>query len=145
MEILAASFQNETCEYSFRVRMMKTAIVRVIVKARHLIPLANAGFTLFDRMNNIIFSAGIAQQGKAIISMKPGEEKVITFRVQLSVKPDTYTFALGCAESEFDDLNHGRTHHRLFGFGPLEIYTDPDAVLPFHGIASLAIDMSVQS
>ncbi len=145
MEILGASFQNEKQAYAYDVELMHTATIRVIVKARQLIPLANAGFTLFDRMNNVIFSAGIAQRGQGIHVMQPGEERVVIFCVQMAVKPGQYTFALGCSESTSDDLNHGSTHHRLFGLGPLEVYAQPEAVFPFHGMVSLPMTMSVLS
>lgn len=143
MEILAASFQDDRGEYSYRVEQMGVVTIMVVIRALQTIPLANAGFTLFDRLNNLIFSAGLIQKGRGIRNLATGIEKIIAFRVQLSVQVGEYTFALGCAESEDDDLNRGTTHHRLFGLGPIEIYPADDSLLPFHGMASLPIEMQI--
>lgn len=143
LEIICASFQNEHGDYSYTVEMMNVVTVRLLVRANQFIPMANVGFTIFDRMNNIIFSAGIVQRSCGIKSMQEGEERVITFRIRLSIIPGEYTFALGCAEAVLTDLNIGVTHHRLFGLGPIVVFKKPDAVFPFHGIAWLPMEVSI--
>jgi energy-coupling factor transporter ATP-binding protein EcfA2 len=143
MEITGASFQNEHGDYNMSVEMMKTATIRIILKANQFIPLATAGFSLFDRMNNLIFSAGLTQVARGIRSFNSGEQRVITYRVQFSVKPGEYVMALGCAEADTADLNQGRTHHRLYGLGPVQVYVQQGAAVPFHGMASMPMEVSV--
>ena len=141
LEIVAASFRGARSGYSFEVVMSDTIEIQLLLKAHGTVTAPNVGFSLFDRMNNLVFSTSTLQRQLPLSSMRSGDDKIVTFRVKLSVSPGEYTFALGCAEPDASDPRISFTHHRLLGMGPVTVSAQHNGVLPFHGFAELPVEV----
>jgi ABC-type polysaccharide/polyol phosphate transport system ATPase subunit len=141
LEILAASFRTAEAGTGFDVQIYDTVEVRVRIRANALIVAPNVGFSLFDRMNNLVFSTSTLQRHLHLTTMQAGEEKIITFKIKLAVAPGEYNFALGCGEPDSADPGVGRTHHRFLGLGPIQIVRNTDTVVPFYGFVDLPTEV----
>jgi ABC-type polysaccharide/polyol phosphate transport system ATPase subunit len=143
MKIEAACFINELGEHSMTVEMGKRATLQVRVRAERAIPEPSVGLNLIDRMNNLVFAAGTRQLGAPMPPMSAGDERVITFRLELSVQPGEYTFSVGCGEPSDEGPNHGYVQDRHEGLGPITVHANAGHLWPFYGIARLPLEISV--
>lgn len=143
MKVDAVCFVNELGEHSMTVEMGKSATIQVRVRAERAITAPSVGFNLIDRMNNLVFAAGTRQVGSPMPPMSPGEERVITFRVELAVQPGEYTFSIGCGEPSDEGPNHGYVQDRHEGLGPITVHANAGHLWPFYGIARLPMEISV--
>lgn len=144
MELIAASIQTEQGEYTLDIPCITFATISILARAHEFIPHPNIGFTLIDRLNNLIFSTSAFQKGYKFDSLHPGDERIVVFRVCFSVQPGEYTFSLGCADINHENVHDSLTLHRLIGIGPLKIYHQPsnNELLSFSGIADLKTEIS---
>jgi len=143
VELVAASVLNEHGLHSLTVEMLQPMTIRLLLRARQEVLTPSAGLHLFDRMNNLVFSAGTRQLGVAMRPFEPGEERLLTFILRLAVQPGLYTFNLGCSEASAEGPNTGFNHDRHEGLGPIEVHYDRPGTLPFYGIAQLPMEVEV--
>ncbi len=143
MKIEAVCFINELGEHSMTVEMAKKATIQVRVRAERTIAEPSVGLNLIDRMNNLVFAAGTRQLGAPMPLMNEGEERVITFRLELAVQPGEYTFSVGCGEPSDEGPNHGYVQDRHEGLGPITVHANAGHLWPFYGIARLPLEISV--
>ena len=143
MEIIAASFINERNEYAMSVEMLGTSTIHILFKAHQTFSNPSIGIDLFDRMNNLIFAAGTRQLRMPLAPIVTGEERVVTFNLDMSIQPGEYTFSLACSEESEEASNFGYVQDRYEGLGPINIHTDTSVTLPFYGIARLPMEIVV--
>jgi hypothetical protein len=143
MEVVAATFVNETGAHAMSVEMTKPATIHLLVHAHRDIPHPTVGLHLIDRMNNLVFAAGTRQLGSPMSPLHAGEERIFAFRLELAVQPGEYTFSLGCGEPSPDGPNHGFVQDRHEGLGPITVRGDPHRTWPFYGMAQLPLEISV--
>jgi lipopolysaccharide transport system ATP-binding protein len=143
LEVLAACFVNEHGLHSMSVEMLKTVQIHLLLRANREIPDPSAGLHLYDRMNNVVFAAGTRQLRTAMHPFRPGEERILIFKLSLTVQPGLYTFSLGCAEPSLDGPNHGFIQDRHEGLGPIEVHHSANETWPFYGIAQLPLRIEV--
>jgi hypothetical protein len=139
LEVLAACFVNERGLHSMSVEMLKTVQIHLLLRANREIADPSAGLHLYDRMNNVVFAAGTRQLRTAMRPLRIGEERVLVFRLTMTVQPGPYTFSVGCSEPSLDGPNHGFIQDRHEGLGPIEVYQSATEIWPFYGIAQLPL------
>ena len=100
-----------------------------------------AGIHLYDQMNNLVFAAGTRQLGVRLPPIAAGEERLLTFQIEMAVQPGQYTFSLGCSEPAREGPNQGFVHDRHEGLGPLTIHYDQGETYPFYGVARLPMEV----
>ena len=141
MELAAAAFVNERGQYAMTVTMLETCQIHVLLRARVPVAEPMAGVHLYDRMNNLVFAAGTRQLGVVLPPMAAGEERLLTYRLEMAVQPGEYTFSLGCSEPVREGPNQGYVHDRHEGLGPVTVHFDPERVMPFYGSARLPMEV----
>jgi Wzt C-terminal domain len=104
-----------------------------LIVSHEPVALPSAGFVLFDRLGNLVFSAGVMNLGHRLPALKPGESLVVRFSVRFSVQPGTYTFNVGTSEP-------GRVHDWHEMLGPIEVFREGQGPPPFYGIAELPVE-----
>jgi ABC-type polysaccharide/polyol phosphate transport system ATPase subunit len=143
LELVAATFQDESGRHALSLRQGEIATVRLLLRAREPVPTPSAGIHLFDRLGNLVFAAGTAQLRKPLPDMDEGDERVVTFRITFSVQPGEYVFSLGCSvqpEQGPPDVSPLEDQHE--GLGPLTVYPPPEGQPYFYGIARLPMEVS---
>lgn len=143
IEILAASVYNSRGKNTFNIAMMEELHIRILIKAHQAVAAPMVGIHLYDRMNNLIFASSTRQLGKPLPPLETGDERIVVFKLKLTIQPGTYTFSLGCAEPSSDGPNQGFLHDRHEGLGPVEVFYHETAMRPFYGIAHLNLDTHV--
>jgi lipopolysaccharide transport system ATP-binding protein len=134
VEIIGAAFVNEHGLHSLNVEMLKTAQVHVLLKANTYVKEPAIGIGIFDRMNNLVFAAGTQQLRIDWAALQPGEERLVTLKVQFAVQPGEYTFHLACSEPSPDGPNVGFHQDWREGLGPVVVHCDSHATWPFYGV-----------
>jgi ABC-type polysaccharide/polyol phosphate transport system ATPase subunit len=143
LELVAATFQDESGRHALSLRQGETAAIRLLLRAHEPVPTPSAGIHLFDRLGNLVFAAGTAQLRKPLPDMDEGDERVVTFRITFSVQPGEYVFSLGCSaqpEQAPADVSPLEDQHE--GLGPLAVYPPPEGQPYFYGIARLPMEVS---
>jgi len=143
LEIIAASFNSMQNGSSFDVSMYDTVTIKLLLRANSFITVPNVGFSLFDHMNNLVFSTSTLQRNINLASMKSGEQISVTYKIKFAISPGEYSFALGCGEPDPTSPSIGHTHHRLLGLGPINVHPNNNKLLPFYGIAELPVEVSI--
>lgn len=141
-EFLAATFINERDTHDPQVTLGSQGTVRVLVRANHQIERPALGLQLFDRMFNLIFSAGTPQLHFALPPLAAGEEILVDFRLSFDVQPGEYTLGLDAGALGPAGPNHGVFHDRVTGLGPVSVTFDSQAPQPFFGAARLPLEIS---
>ena len=141
LELAAAAFVNERGQHAMSVTMLATCQIHVLLRAR--VPLAEpmAGIHVYDRMNNLVFAAGTRQLDVVLPPMAAGEERLLTYHLELAVQPGEYTFSLGCSEPVRENPNQGYVHDRHEGLGPVTVHFNPERTMPFYGMARLPMEV----
>lgn len=137
LRIKAARVINPVDGNTVRVHVGEPLTFKVLLEAHDRIPLPRAGIRIFDRFNNLVFSAGTYQLRQTLPPMEPGDRVIVTFNITLDVEPGTYTFGLGCGEPATEDVNDGIAHDRIDRLGPFVVELQPGEVRKFFGIARL--------
>lgn len=143
LELLAATIQDDRGNHTLSVMQSQTIMIRLLLSARRRMQHPSAGLHLFDRLGNLVFAAGTAQLRTEIPAMVAGEERLVTFRLTLSVQPGEYTLSLGCADLIGPDANVGTFADQCEGLGPITVNVSPGEVARFYGIAQLPMEVQV--
>jgi hypothetical protein len=143
LQMVSATFQDDAGSYSTSFQQMRTVTIRVLLKANAPITRPSAGLHLFDRLGNLVFAAGTAQLRRSLPAMQPEDERLVTFRLTLSLQPGEYTLSLGCADLQNPDANVGVFSDQCEGLGPLSVHAPQDQLARFYGIAQLPLEVEV--
>lgn len=117
--------------------------VQVLVEAHEPVEHPRVGVRLIDRFGTQVFGQGTLQHGLEPPSLVPGDRLVVTFRVELHLRPGEYT--LGVSTSEPDatgNPNGAHFHDHINGLGPIRINHPAMEPLPFFGTARLPMTAS---
>jgi ABC-type polysaccharide/polyol phosphate transport system ATPase subunit len=142
LEISAAAFSNHLGAPDREVPLGGRATVRMLVRATQPVARPAVGLQLFDRMGNLIFSAGTPQLNFPMPPLAAGQEILLDFRLGFDVQPGEYTLGLDAGELGPDGPNTGFFHDRITGAGPIAVTFDPRAPFPFFGAARLPLEIS---
>ncbi|HVT73230.1 MAG TPA: ABC transporter ATP-binding protein [Lacunisphaera sp.] len=142
LEIVAASFRGPLDTPDQEVPLGGRATIRLLVRANRPVAHPAVGIQLFDRMGNLIFSAGTPQLKFSLPALAAGEEILLDFRLGFDVQPGEYTLGLDAAETGEDGPNIGYFQDRITGVGPVAVTFEPHAPFPFFGAARLPLDIS---
>ncbi len=142
LEISAASFINHLDSHDREVPLGSRATVRLLVRANQPVARPAVGIQLFDRMANLVFSAGTPQLNFPLPPLGAGEETMLDFRLGFDVQPGEYTLGLDAGELGPEGPNTGFFHDRITGLGPIAVTFDPRAPFPFFGAARLPLEIS---
>lgn len=142
LEFGGACFLNERGTHDPEIMLGAGGTVRVLVRAREAVTHPALGLQLFDRMSNLIFSAGTPQQNFRLPPLAAGEEVLIDFNLGFDVQPGEYTLGLDAGSLGPDGPNHGIFHDRVTGLGPVTVTFDSRAIQPFFGAARLPLTIS---
>jgi lipopolysaccharide transport system ATP-binding protein len=141
LNLIGATVLNHHGEPSLNVEMLGTARFIVLIQANSEVDEPTAGIHIYDRFNTLIFAAGTKQLRKVMPHMRPGDQVIVDFNLQLNIQAGEYTFSLGCSEPSPEGPNLGIVHDRLEGLGPVKVFTLESGVLPFYGIAQLPCEV----
>lgn len=141
-EITAASFTNHLEAHDREVPLGARATIRLLLRANEPVARPAVGIQLFDRMANLIFSAGTPQLNYPMPPLATGEETMLDFRLGFDVQPGEYTLGLDAGELGPEGPNTGFFHDRITGLGPIAVTFDPRAPFPFFGAARLPLEIS---
>ncbi len=142
LEIVAATFLNQFDTHDREVPLGARATIRLLVRANHPVARPAVGIQLFDRMANLIFSAGTPQLNFPLPALAAGDEVLLDFRLGFDVQPGEYSLGLDAAETGADGPNIGYFQDRITGVGPIAVTFDPGAPFPFFGAARLPLEIS---
>lgn len=142
IEIVAAAFSNHLDVHDREVPLGGQATIRVLVRANQAVAHPALGLQLFDRMANLVFSAGTPQLKFALAPLAAGQELLLDFRLGFDVQPGEYTLGLDAGELSPDGPNSGYFHDRITGMGPVTVSFDPNAPRPFFGAAKLPLQIN---
>ena len=122
-----------------------TLHVRVLVEASEYVQSPRVGLRLIDRFGNQVFGQGTPQQGTDMPPLTPGERLVVSFKLELQLKPGEYTIGLSASEPDASgDPNSALFHDHINGLGPIRVNHPPQAPLPFFGVARLPMTASCE-
>lgn len=133
LEVVAARLTGADGRDTLAVALKDVLNIDLLIVSHQPVAVPSAGFVLFDRLGNLVFSAGTGNLGHRLPALSPGESLVVRLRVRFSVQPGRYTFNVGTAEL-------GRVHDWHEMLGPLEVFQEGEGPLPFHGIAELPME-----
>lgn len=143
LEMLAAAVQDEHGTHTLSLRQMQTATIRILIRAKVEMDRPSAGLHLFDRLGNLVFAAGTAQLRQNIPPMKAGEQRLVTFRLTLSVQPGEYTLSLGCSNLPAGGSDTGVFQDQSEGLGPLAVHALEGQMARFYGVAQLPMEVEI--
>jgi ABC-type polysaccharide/polyol phosphate transport system ATPase subunit len=133
LEVRAARLTDAHGHDTLAVAMKEALHIDLLIVSHEPVPSASAGFVLFDRLGNLVFSAGTGNLGHRLPALLPGESLVVRLTVTFSVQPGKYTFNVGTAEL-------GRVHDWHEMLGPIEVFHEGGGPPPFHGLAELPME-----
>lgn len=142
LEIVAAAFINPHGTHEPEVALGARATIRLLLRARQAVARPAAGIALFDRMSNLVFSAGTPQHNFTLPPLAAHQEVMLDFRLGFDVQPGEYTLGLDAGELGPDGPNTGFFHDRITGVGPVSVTHDPQAPFPFFGTARLPLEIN---
>ena len=142
LEFVAASFLNQFDTPDREIPLGGRATIRLLVRAKRPVAQPAVGIQLFDRMANLIFSAGTPQLNFPLPPLAAGQEIMLDFRLGFDVQPGEYTLGLDAAEIGRDGPNIGYFQDRITGVGPVAVTSDARAPYPFFGAARLPLEIS---
>jgi len=142
LEFVAAAFINEHGTHEPCVALGEHGTMRILVRANEHVAHPALGLQLFDRMANLIFSAGTPQLHFELPAMAEGDEIMIDFRVGFDVQSGEYTLGLDAGELGSEGPNYGMFHDRATGLGPIAVTLDSQAPQPFFGATRLPLEIS---
>jgi lipopolysaccharide transport system ATP-binding protein len=140
IELVAATIQNTSGAHTLTVPVGESIVITLLIQSHLAVEQPSAGLHLYDRLGNLIFAAGTRQLQHVLPPIVPGEERVIRFRLTLSIFPGEYTFSLGASEPSSQGEHLGIVHDRWEGIGPLSVH-ESDEPCRFFGIAKLPLEV----
>lgn len=142
LEICAASLRGNFGSAP-QVALLGEMHFALLLKANAPVVSPHVGINLYDRMNNLVFSAGNPQLRTEIPDLEAGDRLLLEFTLRFTVQPGLYTFALVASEPVLEDANLGAFHDIHEGLGPIEVINPaPDDVMPFYGLAQLPMQIT---
>jgi len=133
LEIVAARLSDAAGHDTLTVPLKEYLHIDLLIVAHESVDSPSAGFVLFDRLGNLVFSAGTGNHGHRLPALGPGETLVVRLTVTFSVQPGRYTFNVGTTEP-------GRVHDWHEMLGPILVFHEGDRPPPFHGLAELPME-----
>jgi hypothetical protein len=133
LEVAAARLTTADGRDTLSVPLKDVLNIDLLIVSHEPVASPSAGFVLFDRLGNLVFSAGTGNLGHRLPALRPGESVVVRLAVRFSVQPGRYTFNVGTAEL-------GRVHDWHEMLGPIEVFQEGEGPLPFNGIAELPME-----
>jgi lipopolysaccharide transport system ATP-binding protein len=133
LEVVAARLSDSTGQDTMTLGMREALHIDLLIVAHESVDTPSAGFVLFDRLGNLVFSAGTGNLGHRLPALSAGESLVVRLTVTFSVQPGRYTFNVGTAEL-------GRVHDWHEMLGPIEVFHAGEGPPPFHGLAELPME-----
>ncbi|MFI4881291.1 MAG: ABC transporter ATP-binding protein [Phycisphaerales bacterium JB064] len=122
-----------------------TLHIRVLVEATDHVDSPRVGVRLIDRFGTQVFGQGTLQQGTEMPPLSPGERLVVSFKLELQLKPGEYTIGLSASEPDSSgDPNGAVFHDHINGLGPIRVNHPPQTPLPFFGAARLPMTASCE-
>lgn len=141
LEIVAVEFESQSGP-GYDVEFGDYVLVKVLLRANLFIVIPNVGFSLFDRMNNLVFCTSAYQMNHKIGPMKPREEEIVAFKVSMNVQTGEYPFAVGCSAINPDDPSTSHVHHRWLELGPIRVVRNNDRRPPISGMVQLPCEIN---
>jgi ABC-type polysaccharide/polyol phosphate transport system ATPase subunit len=123
------------------VPLLSQAKIFVRLTAHRKIVEPRVGLHLYDRLGALVFAAGSPQLQSTLPTMEAGESILCSFILGCAVYPGTYTLSIVAGEPSAEGPNAGLFTDVVEGIGPLVVYSDPEAMLPFYGIAQLPLEL----
>ena len=142
LEITAATFTNHLEAHDREVPLGGRACIRLLLRANQPVACPAVGIQLFDRMANLIFSAGTPQLKFPLAPLSAGQEIMLDFHLGFEVQPGEYTLGLDAGELGPAGPNTGFFHDRITGLGPITVTLDQHTPFPFFGAARLPLEIS---
>ena len=133
LEVAAARISDAFGRDTLTVPLKEPLNIDLLIVANESVGSPSAGVMLFDRLGNLVFSAGTGNHGHRLPGLSPGDSVVVRLTITFNVQPGTYTFNVGTAEL-------GRIHDQHETLGPLEVFYAGLGPLPFHGLAELPME-----
>jgi ABC-type polysaccharide/polyol phosphate transport system ATPase subunit len=133
LEVRAARITDAAGRDTFTVPMKGLLNVDLLVVSREPTASHSAGIKLFDRLGNLVFSAGTGNLGHRLPPLRPGEGLVVRLGIRFNLQAGDYTFTVGTAE-----LGRVQDWHEMLG--PIHVYQEGDGPPPFHGLAELPME-----
>ncbi|UYV13800.1 MAG: ABC transporter ATP-binding protein [Phycisphaera sp.] len=122
-----------------------TLHVRVLVEATQAVQSPRVGIRLIDRFGTQVFGQGTLQQDTEMPALGPGDRLVVSFQLELQLKPGEYTLGLSASEpDDSGDPNGALFHDHINGLGPIRINHPAHQPLPFFGTARLPLSVSCE-
>ncbi|MEW6570838.1 MAG: ABC transporter ATP-binding protein [Nitrospirota bacterium] len=137
LKIVAACITDSYGNFTSQVRMMNGLSFHLLLHANEEISNPSTGIALYDRLGNLIFSAGNQQLRYTLPSLQKKEDLTVRFDLTFRVRPGQYTFELIAGEPSFDEPNIGFTHDKYMMLGPIRVTYESAETLPFYGFAQL--------
>jgi ABC-type polysaccharide/polyol phosphate transport system ATPase subunit len=134
LEVTAARLTDDHGRDTLAVPIKELLHVDLLIVSHEPVASPSAGFVLFDRLGNLVFSASTGNLRYRLPGLRPGERLVVRLSVRFSIQPGHYTFNVGTAEL-------GRVHDWHEMLGPIEVFHEGDGPLPFHGLAELPMEI----
>ncbi len=142
LELIAARFESRLGTNCFQVEMLGEGTFTLLAKAHADIACPHLGLNLYDRMNTLVFAAGNAQLQVALPSLRAGDRLLFRFTLKFSVQPGPYTCTLMASAKAEEGPDVGMFYDVYEGLGPFDVYRrDPEAPLPFYGVAQLPMNI----
>jgi hypothetical protein len=144
LELIAATLQDEAGKHQLLIESTHLASLTILTRANQALARPSCGIHLYDRLGNLVFAAGTKQRRVTMPPMKAGDERLLTFRINLDLQPGEYTLNISCsARAEQDLPDVGPTFDSYSGLGPITVHQPPDRLPYFYGIAQLPIEIMV--
>lgn len=146
LEICGIRVINAQGVDTLSVPLLEKLTFHVLIRANADIEEPMAGLNLYNRMGNLVFSAGSPQLRMRIPSIGAHEEIIVRFELAFTVGPGEYTFALLVSEPSGDgNPNVGYFHEIIEMLGPITVVGDDTQVYPFYGIAQMPMNITIGS
>ncbi|MCW5756184.1 MAG: ABC transporter ATP-binding protein [Phycisphaeraceae bacterium] len=118
-------------------------LVHVLVEAAEPVDSPRVGVRLIDRFGTQVFGQGTLQHGLELPALAPGDRLVVTFDIELQLRPGEYTLGVSTSEPDASGNPNGALFHdHINGLGPIRINHPPMEPLPFFGAARLPMSAS---
>lgn len=122
-----------------------TLHVRVLVEAIDSIAKPRVGIRLIDRFGTQVFGQGTLQKSIEMPALGPGDRLVVSFQIELQLKPGEYTIGISASEPDgTGDPNGALFHDHINGLGPVRVNHPSHQPLPFFGTARLPMSVSCE-
>ncbi len=145
LRILACQICDDQERRATVLGIGQTLHVRVLVEAAQPVERPRVGLRLIDRFGTQVFGQGTLQQQTEMPSLVPGDRVVVSFNLELQLKPGEYTLGLSASEPDATgDPNGALFHDHINGLGPIRVNHPAHEPLPFFGTARLPMSVTCE-